>query len=316
METLNNLIPYSKGTCATNMDLNSDIITVHPESILPMVDGEIVDHMEEYQVEVIDANGKRNIVKTNTSITIKAKWLCRDPNRMTPPNIRRGAKVMLYRNANTDMYYWEPWTNTDNYQKLETVIQGYSNTQNENEKPTTENTWTQGVSTHEKTVNFIHTTKSDGEKWAYDVNLDAKEGLYNIMDDVGNLIKLDSKNSIIRLQTAEGAFIEINKRNITISCDNLSTNAETSISEQTQNITTNASSGIQSTSPTHQHNGNYQIAGGLSSSPGSGGSGITMTGSMNVIGTRTTTGDQVAGGISQINHTHDGVHGPTGKPKP
>ena len=124
METLNNLVPYSKGTCATNMDLNSDIITVHPESILPMVDGEIVDHMEEYQVEVIDANGKRNIVKTNTSITIKAKWLCRDPNRMTPPNIRRGAKVMLYRNANTDMYYWEPWTNTDNYQKLETVIQG------------------------------------------------------------------------------------------------------------------------------------------------------------------------------------------------
>ena len=49
METLNNLVPYSKGTCATNMDLNSDIITVHPESILPMVDGEIVDHMEESQ---------------------------------------------------------------------------------------------------------------------------------------------------------------------------------------------------------------------------------------------------------------------------
>lgn len=48
------------------------------------------------------------------------------------------------------------------------------------------------------------------------------------------------------------------------------------------------------------------------------GGNIGMTGTMNLDGTLTSTGDQTAGGISQINHTHTGVTpggGDTGKPQ-
>lgn len=228
-----NLVPYSKGYCVVNMELGSDIITAHPISVFPMVDGELQDGMQPYEADIPDSFGKKQKVAVNTTVSIKAKWLCRDANLMTPPNIRRGATVQLYRESNTDYFYWETVTNTQNYQKLETKIYGFSNTQKENEKPSFENTWTQGVSTHEKHVNLIHTTKSDGEKWDYDVNVDAKKGEVNIQDDIGNFVKINSGNKTVRLETAEGAFVLIDKRDVTISCDNLTMIANKSVTTRT-----------------------------------------------------------------------------------
>lgn len=59
------------------------------------------------------------------------------------------------------------------------------------------------------------------------------------------------------------------------------------------------------------------ITGNLTAT-GEKGSTIAMTGTMSLNGSLTSTGDQVAGGISQTNHTHTGVQtggGSTGKPQ-
>ena len=101
MQNLNNLIPYSLGYVAVNKDPNSDIITVLPTSVFPMVDGEIVDLVEDYQSRSLDSHGRENVNTIKTSNTITAKWLCRDPNIKTAPDVRRGAEVQIYRKANT-----------------------------------------------------------------------------------------------------------------------------------------------------------------------------------------------------------------------
>lgn len=72
-----------------------------------------------------------------------------------------------------------------------------------------------------------------------------------------------------------------------------------------------APAGIESTSPTEVHNTPALTMGGD-------GAVATMNADMQINGSVTSTGDQVAGGISQTGHTHTGVEpgsGSTGKPQ-
>lgn len=306
MQNLNNLIPYSLGIVAVNKDPNSDIITALPTSIFPLVDGEVVDQVEDYESEIVDSFGRRSVVKVQTSNTITAKWICRDPNVKTAPDVRRGAEVQLYRKANTDYFYWETTTNTNNFEKLEEKVIGFSNTRDENVQSGPDTDWTQMVSTRRKKAVLINTTKSDGEKWAYHIGVDAKEGRVDIKDDIGNFFFIDSANSIVRLQTAEGAFIEINKRNINIRCDNISTQADSNVSIKAGNNISEESTrkhgeyaaGWNTMAPTHAHEGNYGITGGIFGQPGGYGSGMEMQGVMKV------RGDVIVNGIAYSTHRH------------
>ena len=76
-------------------------------------------------------------------------------------------------------------------------------------------------------------------------------------------------------------------------------------------LTIVAPAGIESTSPTEVHNTPALVMGGD-------GATATMNANMQINGSVTSTGDQVAGGISQTGHTHTGVQpgsGSTGTPQ-
>lgn len=76
-------------------------------------------------------------------------------------------------------------------------------------------------------------------------------------------------------------------------------------------LTITAPAGIESTSPTEVHNTPALTMGGDAAV-------ATMNADMQINGTVTSTGDQVAGSISQMQHTHTGVQtgsGNTGKPQ-
>lgn len=77
-----------------------------------------------------------------------------------------------------------------------------------------------------------------------------------------------------------------------------------------QSVTISAAQGITLDAPQTTVTGNFTATGEK-------GSDIDMTGTVNLRGSLTSTGDQVAGGISQIKHTHTGVEpgsGNTGGP--
>ena len=76
-------------------------------------------------------------------------------------------------------------------------------------------------------------------------------------------------------------------------------------------LTITAPAGIETTSPTEVHNTPSLTMGGS-------GATATMNANMKINGSVTSTGDQTAGGISQINHVHTGVEsggGTSGKPQ-
>ena len=308
---------YSIGYCLVNKEPNTDIIRAVPTDVFPMVDGELVDHAEKYNASGRDSFGGGYSEEMETTIGIKCKWLCQDANALTSPDVRRGAKVRIYRMGNSDQFYWTLYTNTDNHQKLETVIRGYSNTQDENAVADEANTWIQGVDTRDnKEIIFGKTTKSDGEAYAYDTRIDAKNSRIFFKDDDGNEILLDSKNAIIRLQNSYGTFIELNKDKINMSCVDYTNNSSSSMTENSTNKSGNYSGGQTTTTPNHSHVGNLGISGGLSSGPGANGADFTFTGNINQIGSITSTGDHKAGGISLMTHTHiDSIGGSTSVPK-
>ena len=94
----------------------------------------------------------------------------------------------------------------------------------------------------------------------------------------------------------------------------MSTVADSTISEKSTNKTGNYSAGWNTETPVHSQLGNYNITGGITGSPGSGGSGFTITGDINQIGSITSTEDHKAGGISLMHHHHTCSAGESGEP--
>lgn len=294
---------FSVGIVAANKPLDSNLIEVSPIESLTMLNGELTDHYEELSASGIDGSGKSYQSKAKVSATITATWIPRgQSNRMTAPDVRRGEKVQIYRLANSSKYYWDTLENSSNVRRLETVVNAYSATQEENVELNDSNSYTQGVSTHNQYVNVIHTTKANGERFAYDIYVDTKTSKIHLKDDVGNEFLLDSPSAKVRMQNSKGNFLDITG-------DNAVWNVKSSITVKTTNWRLQTSkmhnSGELLQQGNQVHQGNIAIAGGLSTSAGAGNDGsATVSGSINLTGSMRAGGDVVAGNISLRNHRH------------
>lgn len=230
---------YSLGLVAVNKNLKLDTIEVTPIEDFPMLDGEITDNREKYSANALDASGAATNVEVDTTATIKAKWLpISNSNRKTSPDVRRGETVVLYKFADSDAYWWNTLFDDNNLRRLETVIYAFSNNSKEGPVNDSDSTYFLEVSTHRKIIH-IHTSKSDGEPFSYDVQINAKEGRIVITDDVGNFIVLNSADKRITVQNVSESTIDINDKNINIT-------APETITLTAKNIIVNASEAISS----------------------------------------------------------------------
>lgn len=306
---------YGLGIVAANKQLNSKFIEVVPIEATPMLDGEITDNMETIVTNGKDANGAIYENSVLTTASIQAEWLpIGISNRMTSPDVRRGEHVVLYKFGDTDKYYWTTLLYDMKLRKLETVIWVFSNTRDEDADGTPDTTYFLEISTHKKLVH-LHTSKSDGEPFVYDIQLNTKDGVFTFQDDIGNYIQLDSKNVRIEIKNADGSWIDMNKRtiniyapedinmradnNINISAGNsINSDAGTSINDSTGEINTTASQ-TTNTVPMSIFTGKVVIGGGMAVSGGGGGASATIQGSLQL-----TDGDITADDISLKEHSH------------
>ena len=190
-------------------------VEIIPTEWIGMRDGEMTQNatvMEYETKDQIDNVVKGGIMGANT---IKAQWLPgASSNRLTPPDVRRGVRVEILQSADEDKYYWRDMGLDHNLFKLETIIIGISNTQDEGDtvlKP--ENMYWIEFSTHSKRLAFS-TSKSDGEPYMYEMYFDTKNGEFNLTDDIGNFIYLVSKLSLIHAQNDKGTFFKLDKKDI------------------------------------------------------------------------------------------------------
>lgn len=213
--TKSKLYIKSIARAAMNIDDSNPKLEVIPLEDLGYVDGEITTDKQKIEVQGQDHSGNVFNVAIDTSNTILATWLPLGTNRLTVPHIRRGERVLLWQYGDVDEYYWTPLGWDDNIRKLETVVFAFSNTKDESVQTlTVDNTYFIEVSTHTKQIT-VSTSKSDGEAYAYTVQINAKEGNVIVTDDADNFIQLESKPQRILLHNGAGTYHELEGPNLT-----------------------------------------------------------------------------------------------------
>ena len=215
---LSQLHLYSVGYACENLDPASKELEVYPVEVAGYSQGELTATQAAETDDGEDFFGQKYSVKVNVSHSIKATWLNFSSNRATPPNIRRGEKIFIWRFADVDKYYWMESNETEHLRRLETVIFRLSNTRDESvTQLTSENTYYLLWSTHTKQITLV-TTKSDGEPFAYTFQFNTEDGIVTLQDDIENFFELNSSERRLTLQTADKARLVLDKLTGLLEC--------------------------------------------------------------------------------------------------
>jgi len=295
------LKPYSIGIVAENKPLNSKMVDVVPSEDVPFVNGELNSDTKNDTVDSSDQAGSSYQVSLTSANVVKAEWLpMGGSNRVTAPDVRRGETVVLYRFADVDKFYWITLKDDMNLRKLETVIYAFSATQDESSTEVGPDTYYYlEVSTHRKLIHF-HTTKANKEPFGYDIQINTAEGFIKFQDDAGNFIILDSKEKQIAAKNTDGSYIDLNKKNLTISvpetvkiiskdliheiAETITTGAGKSITENTKDHTTNASGALKEQAGSIDVNSSSTLNETASGTIMINGNGVTITKGVKLLG--------------------------------
>lgn len=208
---------YSLGRVANNKVLNETLLKVIPVEASMFLDGDIASKVEVAEVQGVDGHDNPYTSVVDEDAALTADWLPLDSNRNSPPDMRRGERVLIWRFADSDEFYWSDLGLDQKHRRLETVSYLFSaNPEEDNEKGNgrlPENCYTLEVSTHNKTVTFT-TTDKNGEFTTYALQLNTDEGYLIFIDDLGNEIELNSRETLIRLENADGTFVRLDKKDI------------------------------------------------------------------------------------------------------
>jgi hypothetical protein len=207
--------PYSIGIASANKHLDSDILYVVPIEVTPYGEGEIDSEIEQFEGKGKDRHEEDYEVSVNHDSSVEALWLRNGhTNRRTPPDVRRGERVMLYRHSDSGALFWDSMGMDDHLRKLETVIYTWSDTQDEAKNSTDPDQCYQfEVCTHTKQLT-LQTVKADEEPYAYTYQFNTGEGIVLLTDDVKNFFQLDSPETCWTIKNKDGSYGEWNKREI------------------------------------------------------------------------------------------------------
>jgi hypothetical protein len=293
MSDISQLKVYSVGIVAANKSLNSHDIEATPIENTSMLDGELTDNVVQTHSKATDASGAAYETQVPATATVKATWLPLEGggNRLTAPDVRRGERVILYRFADEDRFWWVTQGQDMRLRKLETVIWGISASREESDGINPEKMYWMEWSTHKKMIH-LHTSRADGEPFAYDIQLNTKDGTLVIQDDDGQQLSLDSRERIWQIINRDGSKVEVNKREIFL-------HAEDRIRITTQRLEQIVGEHIETQAPTTHiesttvHDGDQTINGEL-----------TVSGAISSGASVMAAGDVTAGGKSLQQHTH------------
>lgn len=234
---------FSFGTVAANKPRTDENgkpelkVEVFPQEKFTMSAGELTDNVDTIEVKGKDGDGQDYEGKIETKPSITCLWLpIGEPNRVTPPDVRRNELVIIYRYGDTNFYFWSTAFNNV-IRKLETVAWWWSGTPVDGEGADTERTADNGylleVSTHDKHI-ILSTSKKNGEKCRYFLQFDMANGHFNLSDDLGNEIDLDSVAGVLTA-TTENEIIH-NTKKYTVNCLTYTVNAKEGVKFNTPKV--------------------------------------------------------------------------------
>lgn len=216
---MNVLECYGVGTVAMDKDLNTDEVQVHIKGLFPESDGEVTTAAE---VKTVSTQTPTGDTQSSTSLqtnTVACKWMALNTNRVTAPDVRKGSKVVVYKFAGSSKYLWT-YFGMDGTLRLETIVWAFSASPNvdENTPVTPENYYMLMLSTHSKKIQLL-TGQGNGEATSYAFELNTGDGQFSLVDGENNILSLNSMAHALSFINDEKSFINIEKKDITLSCE-------------------------------------------------------------------------------------------------
>ena len=239
---LSKLHIYSYGIVADDNKDNEKIIKVFPIEKLFTEGGKIDDTPIEAEITSIYVEDKKDISfktkKENINMTkanyLYATWLnANNSNRITPPNVYKKEKVIIYRFSNKNEYYWDTIDTDLNLRRDEHVVYEYRT--DKKDKETIDDSYHLTISPKNKLIH-LHLSDSNGELTTYDLSIDTKNGLLKIIDGKENYIELDSKADTLSAKINKVINIETETLNIKTKAMNIDTETLDIKSKDSTNI--------------------------------------------------------------------------------
>ncbi len=206
---------YSLGIAANNREIDdpTGTLMVTPIEALTMLDGEIGSSPFKQIAQGIDADGQTYQTKVETDLAISCTWIG-ESNRRTPPDVRRGERILIFRYADRDKFLWQSLGLDDHLRKLETVVYSISGTADEKKDGTQpELSYFLEMSSHKGSVT-LSTSQANGEFTSYALQIDAKNGKVTLADNLGNSVMLNSADTVIEMKNADDSYVSIDKKKI------------------------------------------------------------------------------------------------------
>lgn len=285
-----NLRRFCRGIVVEDKEADSNTVKVWPYELLPILDGVISADTIKLKNDGIDHNAEKWERVVEIGHWIECEWLNDGTNRVTSPDLKRREHVTIWRVADSHKFYWSVGGRDDHLRRLEHVVHAYSDVPPEvleDVELTGDNCYTHVISTRDGLIHW-RTSKENNEEFLYDLVIDTVKNFAVLTDDVKNRFSIDSTNTIVRMENAEGTFLEMNKKdiigyapenwnmhaveNITFKCKNYLLEAEKSVTVkagdsvlyETKDHKVQASASYTVDSPTASFTGSVNVAKNLS----------------------------------------------------
>ena len=208
------------GVATQDKAKGSKTLHVNPKELLPNSHGKVTSNINTLTKDSVDDKGNASSTKTNWSTYLDCTWLDLFGHTPLPPDIRKGERVILWRQSDSQKHFWTG-TNIDIAKRRveEVVIMAVDINPKDRKvyELNYDNTYSIKLDTYDKFIR-LRTCKNDGESFVHELLLDAKNEYSTLRDDVGNHVSVDSKNTIITLENKDKTKYELNKKDINIYC--------------------------------------------------------------------------------------------------
>lgn len=225
---------YSLGVAASNKELESMELQVVPTEVLNLLDGEVISLPFDSEVSGIRADGTDYSTKVVLDTALNCLWIPHGSNRDSAPDVRRGERVLIFRYADTDQFYWKELGWDDHLRRGETVRYRFSATLDEDADMDDANNWyTFYVSTHLGMIELA-TTDANKEQSTYRLQINTKDGVVMLKDNHGNFYQLESVLKTFSMQNGDGTLLRAEKKSFYVYApDSMVLEAENTMAIQT-----------------------------------------------------------------------------------
>lgn len=304
------------GTVMGTKDTNSHEIVVYVPALFPTADGRPVINATTAEHTSLNAKGEEVTSNTLHTNGVPATWLnTESASRLTSPDVREGSQVAIYQVPGQNKYRWTTQgVNSDTF-RLETIMYGWSANPNlaDNTPFNVDNYYVMKIDTRTGLL-ALRTSQSNGEKSAFDIQINAMDGVFSMGGSNGNYFVSNDDEHSFTFQNAEGSSMVINKEIFGLyTKDSASFFAEKQINIKTKELniqaeTCNVDIGLTKWKGEIQHSGLRSQIGDSNLTGDFTHIGDTMqTGQQTTTGLITSMTDVIAIAVSLLTHGHIGV---------